>query len=133
MTKRHPEVLVAPTVTFLAIVALVAVSRVYERLPVHAPSCGLRTRLGIPCPSCGGTRAFESLSHGRFLEAITFNPAVIIGVGAALVWFILGISRFYQGRDPKIQSCRKIGAKKLSLLIFLILTLNWIYLILYLP
>ena len=109
MTKRHPEVLVAPTVTFLAIVVLIGVSRVYDRLPVQAPACGLRARLGIPCPSCGGTRAFDSLSHGRILEAIAFNPAAIIGAAAALVWFVVGIFRF------------------------LILTLNWIYLIFFLP
>lgn len=133
MTKRHPEVLVAPTVTFLAIVVLVGVSRVYDRLPVQAPSCGFRNTFGIPCLSCGGTRAFESLSHGQFLEAIAFNPAVIIGVAAVLVWFIVGISRFYRGRDPKTESRRKIGAKKLSLLLFSILALNWIYLIFFLP
>lgn len=132
MGRRHPEVLVAPTVTFLAVVALVGFARVYEHSPIQAPSCGFRNTFGIPCLSCGGTRAFESLSHGRFLEAIAFNPAVILGVGAVLVWFIAGLIRFFRGRAPGHEG-RRISVKKLSLLLFLILTFNWIYLILFLP
>ncbi|MDF1740012.1 MAG: DUF2752 domain-containing protein [Verrucomicrobiales bacterium] len=132
MARRHPEVLVAPTVTFLAVVALVGFARVYERSPIQAPSCGFRNTFGIPCLSCGGTRAFESLSHGHLLEAIAFNPAVILGVVAVLIWFIVALTRFYRGRAPG-EGRRWISVKKLSLLLFSILTLNWIYLILFLP
>ncbi len=133
MTKRHPEVLVAPTVTFLAIVALIGMARIYDSLPAQAPECGFRTTFGIPCPSCGGTRAFKALSHGHIREAIAFNPAVMIGVGAALVWFITGLTRFHRGHAPGTSTRRSPDAKKLGLVIPGIIALNWLYLILFLP
>ena len=132
MTKRHPEVLVAPTVTFLATVALMGLARVYDHLPVQAPDCGFRENFGIPCVFCGGTRALQSLSHGHLIEAIAFNPAAMIGVGAAFIWFIVGLTRFYSGEAPKGKT-RRISAKKLSLFLIFILGFNWIYLILFLP
>jgi hypothetical protein len=133
MTRRHPEVLVAPTVTFLAVVALVGVARIYDKLPAQAPNCGFRNTFGIPCVSCGGTRAFKSLSHGQVLEAVAFNPAIILGVAAIAAWFVCGLARYGRGRPLKDDSRRKISAKTLAILLFMILTINWVYLIIFLP
>lgn len=41
-------------------------------------SCTARLFLGIPCPGCGLTRAFISISHGQFANAWNFNPASFI-------------------------------------------------------
>ncbi len=38
-------------------------------------SCGSRLAFGVDCPACGMTRAFISISHGRFYDAWRFNPA----------------------------------------------------------
>lgn len=133
MTKRHPEVLVAPTVTFLAVVALMGVARIYDDLPVQAPDCGFRRIFGIPCISCGGTRAFQSLSHGRVLEAISFHPAIILGVAAIIAWFISGLARYGRGRPLKDDSRRNMSGKSLAILLFMLLAVNWVYLIIFLP
>lgn len=132
MTRRHPEVLVAPTVTFLAVVALVGVASIYEKLPVRAPNCGFRNTFGFPCVSCGGTRAFQSLSQGQVLEAIAFNPAIILGVAAISAWFIVGLARYGRGRPLKDDSRRKMSAKTLAIILFMILAMNWVYLIIFL-
>jgi len=36
--------------------------------------CLLRQLTGLPCPTCGLTRAFCSISHGGFAEAVAFHP-----------------------------------------------------------
>ena len=51
--------------------------------------CPLKRLTGIPCPTCGATRAVLALVHGRFIEALQINPLVIliICVLPALLWF----------------------------------------------
>jgi hypothetical protein len=36
--------------------------------------CLLRQLTGLPCPTCGLTRAFCSISRGGFAEAVAFHP-----------------------------------------------------------
>jgi len=36
--------------------------------------CVLNEKLGIYCPSCGGTRAFMALIDGDFVGAFLYNP-----------------------------------------------------------
>ena len=36
--------------------------------------CSFKRVLGVPCPGCGLTRAFCSISHGQFGNAWNFNP-----------------------------------------------------------
>jgi hypothetical protein len=45
-------------------------------------SCSLRRISGIPCPGCGGTRAFYYLFLGEFAKSFQYHPAVLYGVFA---------------------------------------------------
>lgn len=48
-------------------------------------ACPLLEWTGVPCPTCGGTRAMAALAAGRWMEAFAWNPAVAsAGVAAAL-------------------------------------------------
>lgn len=56
---------------------------------VLAPSCPSKRFLGIECLSCGMTRAFCALGHGRWSEALDYNRAsplvfAAFGIGAVL-------------------------------------------------
>jgi hypothetical protein len=59
--------------------------------------CVFRALTGIPCPTCGATRAATAFLDGRLFEALAANPlATVVGfvfvVGAPLaaLWAILG-------------------------------------------
>lgn len=131
--RSHPEVLVGPVVTLLAVIGLLAVARVYDRLPVKPPPCQFRQMFSIPCLSCGGTRSFKALAQGQFIEAVKFNPGVILAVLVVIVWFGRGVYRYRKGVIPPapVESRRRIIRNTIvaSCLVFL----NWIYLVYFLP
>jgi hypothetical protein len=64
-----------------------------ESLP-KIPLCTFKQITGRPCPGCGMTRAFCSISHARFSEAFHFNPfsyffyaaAVLLVLWPLLAW-----------------------------------------------
>ena len=56
--------------------------------------CPVALILGVPCPSCGLTRAASALLHGRLGEAVRIHPVaplmlgVIAGFSARIVWLL---------------------------------------------
>lgn len=56
--------------------------------------CPIKHATGVPCPSCGSTRAVLSLLQGDFLDALYINPFGII-VAALMVivpiWLIVDL------------------------------------------
>jgi hypothetical protein len=130
--RRRVEVLVAPLVTFAAVVGLLIAARYYERLPFQAPSCGFRTVLGLPCVGCGGTRAMMALVSGRPFEAVRYNPAVAIGVLVSALWAVAGIWNYRRGKAPLSVPEQNRRIKRIALIALAVLTTNWIYLILFL-
>jgi hypothetical protein len=129
---RRVEVLVAPLVTFAAVVGLLIAARYYERLPAQAPACGFKTVLSIPCVGCGGTRAMMALVSGRPLEAVRFNPAVIMGVFASALWAVAGVFKYRRGRAALSVPEQNRRIKRVALIVLAVLILNWVYLILFL-
>lgn len=43
-----------------------------------AVPCVFHTVTGLPCPTCGATRAAEALFAGRPLDALWMNPGVVL-------------------------------------------------------
>ena len=72
------ETLWASVALALGVLFLVWV-RVVEFPPVLCPFHALT---GLPCPTCGATRALFAFVAGRPLEAIRYNP--LMGLGLAL-------------------------------------------------
>ena len=56
----------------------------HEELP--RVICPFRQITGIPCFTCGGTRAILALSRGDVQAAFIWNPLVAVGAIVALVW-----------------------------------------------
>jgi Protein of unknown function (DUF2752) len=100
-------------------------------LPVLAmtPSCVFKGLFGIPCPTCGATRAVVHLSHGAISAAIAMNPIVAISLVLAVVFFIYSLATLVLNvrRIGFIGSEREKNAARV-LVVVLLLT-QWAYLI----
>ncbi|MFM8625470.1 MAG: DUF2752 domain-containing protein [Actinomycetota bacterium] len=77
-------------------------SRVADHLATQPSLCPLLAVTGVPCPSCGGTRAVLHLAAGDVGAAVALNPgvtlfAVVVGalIAAGIVpWReILGVAK----------------------------------------
>lgn len=78
----------------------------YERYGAMT-ECTIRRRCGLPCPGCGGTRAFYYLFRGSFLRSLMLNPVVIYGVLAyfhfmALYFYRKHVSRKLEEKEIHI-------------------------------
>lgn len=63
----------------VSLVAITVLSFSFIWTPETLPKvdiCFSRHALGVSCPTCGMTRAFCAMSHGRFAQATAFNPLV---------------------------------------------------------
>lgn len=62
--------------------------------------CTLRKVSGLPCPGCGGTRAFYHLFRGEFAQSFRLNPAVLYGAAAYLHFMLMGFYRKHIRKSP---------------------------------
>lgn len=56
------------------------------------PTCGFRAAFGLPCPSCGMTRAFVGITHfdpGAALHVSPLGSLLALGAVAAVVYAVL--------------------------------------------
>ena len=60
--------------------------------------CAFKQYTGKPCPGCGLTRAFCAISHGRFSDALHFNPFAFILYAATLALSAWPIAAHYSPR-----------------------------------
>ncbi|MGZ8940890.1 MAG: DUF2752 domain-containing protein [Limisphaerales bacterium] len=82
--------------------------------------CPAIVLFGLPCPSCGMTRAFAALAEFDVWAALKFNPLIIAGLFALP---LLGFSEHVPA-----------WAKRHGWTIFATLViLNWLYVFLFLP
>jgi hypothetical protein len=49
-----------------------------------AGPCPLHALTGIPCPTCGATRAASALAHGNVVAAFAWNPLATLGLSVGL-------------------------------------------------
>ncbi len=54
---------------------------------VLLPECSARALLGSACPTCGLSRAFSALSHGRWDDAVALHSGAPLAYAA---WWLLG-------------------------------------------
>ena len=82
--------------------------------------CPLLTWAGVPCPSCGSTRAFAALAGMDLAGALRFNPLMVLGV--------LGLPIFIWVKQWP-EWLQRSGWAIFGTLV----GLNWAYLIVFLP
>lgn len=88
------------------------------------PPCLFHTVTGIPCASCGMTRAFLELGHGHFGAAVQHNLASPLVYAAA--WVLLGAAflQVRQGQEHITALWRNVKGVALPTIIS-ILAIGW--------
>jgi hypothetical protein len=71
-------------------IALVAVG-IAKALPLEklAPSCLFRSLTGVPCPTCGITRALMHFSRGEMAMALLQNPLFLLLLMLTLLYGVV--------------------------------------------
>jgi len=93
--------------------------------------CMFRRFTGIPCPACGSTHSLIALSHGRFIEAMQYNPiGFILGLGMFVVpvWILADLLNkkesfytFYRRFEALLRE------KWVAIPVILLIACNWIW------
>ncbi len=98
------------------------------RLPT--PQCAFHSFTGLPCPTCGATRAAWQFLHGHFAASFFYNPLVFLALCVVLIFDLYAVA-VLAGGAPRFCFTNFSGAQKLllrSLAIGLFLG-NWLYLL----
>lgn len=78
--RRWPAVGALPLALLLTWAVLVGVFMLLKPDGSDATLCVFRNVTGVPCPTCGSTRAALAAVHGRPLDALMLNPFVTVAV-----------------------------------------------------
>jgi hypothetical protein len=83
--------------------------------------CPMRTLVGVPCPTCGMTRAARLAAHGDFVGALHMHPLWIVvlpALGIVLGVEVVGYVRTGAwGASAKIPHVKQAGYVILALLL----------------
>lgn len=99
--------------------------------PLGGGVCLIKQVTGVPCPSCGTTRAIDALLEGHFMESVLLNPfGLLVFVVMALfpLWVLVDLlsgkmSFFYfYNRVEKL-----LQRKYIAIPLVVLVLLNWIW------
>ena len=118
----------------LLAVTVAALLPVDEMLAAAGYRCGFHTVTGIPCPSCGATRAFVAAAHLHMGDAFRTNPlaaAFFLGLVGFVPYALATV--LLRTRRVRVSGVGRRGKHVILALAGLIVLANWAYLIVALP
>jgi hypothetical protein len=94
------------------------------------PQCAFQSLTGLPCPTCGATRAAWQFLHGHFAASLFFNPLAFLGY-CAIALFDLYAAGVLLLRSPRLRIRNFTRAEKLVIRgsILALFVCNWLYLL----
>jgi Protein of unknown function (DUF2752) len=96
---------------------------------LQVPRCAFKTLTGLPCPTCGATRASLALARGEIATAFSINPLVCAAIAAAGLYLAYA-AIVLAGRLPRLRlqlSRREVPLARAAAVVLIVL--NWAYLI----
>jgi hypothetical protein len=116
-------------IIFGIIALLILVAARFPDVAAFAPACALKGFTGMPCPTCGSTRAVLHLAHGNVFAALAFNPLISACLLTAVLFFLYSLITLMPG-VPRIGLAFSEGEKNaLRIGAVMMVLVNWMYLI----
>jgi hypothetical protein len=84
---------------------------------------------GIPCPTCGATRAVMHLSRGDIIASLEMNPLVAIAVVSGMMYFIYSALTFLFNMRRITVIFADNEMNPVRLIVALTVAINWGYLV----
>jgi Protein of unknown function (DUF2752) len=96
---------------------------------IQLPRCTFKMLTGLPCPTCGVTRAVIALSRGQIAHGLFMNPLAAIACGAALVYLVYAAAVLAL-RLPRLRPVLSpAGGRALRAATVAAIAINWMWLI----
>jgi Protein of unknown function (DUF2752) len=94
------------------------------------PRCVFHDFTGLPCLTCGATRAAIQLFHGNFIAALKWNPLAFAGLCAVSIFDVYAAVVLVT-HAPRLRVAHLTAAEKkfARMLVVALLALNWVYLL----
>ena len=109
----------------LAAAAAVRLLRL-DRLPLTL--CLFKGLTGMPCPTCGSTRALGRLSGLDFAGALAQNPFTTLVAVLVGAWAVADLALLRRGQSLRVEVREPLGFG-LRVATFLLFLANWVYLV----
>jgi hypothetical protein len=132
LLKSHRALLIA-LLAFTAWLALLGALRLAQRLNLGFPFCAMRVLTGIPCPTCGATRALLAWSRLEVTQAFRFNPLVALACVVLCLWVGVALLDACFHKDWAKAAWHRVSRKPWPAALIGAAIVNWVYLILHLP
>jgi hypothetical protein len=99
-------------------------------LPVlkMAPACTFRALTGLPCPTCGATRAVVHLAEGHLLSALAMNPLAFSVFVLALLALLYGGITLLFGLPRVTFTLEEHEKRRFRIFCIIVLLADWSYL-----
>lgn len=97
-----------------------------DHLPVNF--CVFKSLTGLPCPTCGTTRAFGRLFAGDISGAIAMNPLAACGALGLLAWGLADLAFLTRRRSLAVELSPHAGLA-LRVAAVAAVAMNWAYLV----
>jgi uncharacterized membrane protein len=91
-------------------------------------TCALKMVMGIPCLTCGATRATVRLFSGDLMGALSFQPMIVVVYFLLAIWGLVSFGLFVRDKRARIK-LGKVGDRVFKGSLIVLPILNWVYLI----
>lgn len=106
-------------ISFL-IIAVIIIFRYNPEEYSWFPKCLFYQLTGLQCPACGSQRAVHAALHGNFVQALKYNPFMIVSIPYAV-----GIVFATTIETPFFTKMRTILLRETSVYVYVVLFVFW--------